>query len=126
MMIKKNLLRRVVLLAFFSLCAVSLFSQDAKKSEAKKKYGSWTEIVGDMEVHLNNAFELYKEGKQREAYNEVNTAYFRFYESKGMEKTTMAYLSGARKNAVEGAFYEYRRNALCGCKGAGWRQEWNR
>ena len=71
---------------------------------------SWTKIVQKMEVHLNNAYDLYTQGKAREAYNEVNTAYFRFYESKGMEKITMGYLSGARKTAVENAFYEYRRN----------------
>jgi len=111
-MIKDSALKRLVALIVFFLCIVSLYSQGAKKDETKKKYGSWTEIVTDMEIHLNNAFELYKEGKQREAYDEVNVAYFRFYESKGMEKTTMAYLSGARKNAVEAAFYEYRRNVF--------------
>jgi len=71
---------------------------------------SWTKIVQKMEVHLNNAYDLYTQGKAREAYDEVNVAYFRFYESKGMEKITMGYLSGARKTAVENAFYEYRRN----------------
>ena len=71
---------------------------------------NWTKIVKKMEVHLNNAYNLYPQGKNREAYDEVNVAYFRFYESKGMEKITMGYLSGARKTAVENAFYEYRRN----------------
>lgn len=71
---------------------------------------NWTKIVKKMEVHLNNAYNLYTQGKNREAYDEVNVAYFRFYESKGMEKITMGYLSGARKTAVENAFYEYRRN----------------
>ena len=71
---------------------------------------SWTKIVKKMEVHLNNAYELYTQGKSKEAYDEVNVAYFRFYESKGMEKITMGYLSGARKTTVENAFYEYRRN----------------
>ena len=71
---------------------------------------SWTGIVKKMEVHLNNAYDLYTQGKSKEAYGEVNVAYFRFYESKGMEKITMGYLSGARKTTVENAFYEYRRN----------------
>ena len=71
---------------------------------------SWTGIVKKMEVHLNNAYDLYTKGKSKEAYDEVNVAYFRFYESKGMEKITMGYLSGARKTTVENAFYEYRRN----------------
>ena len=63
-----------------------------------------------MEVHLNNAYDLYTQGKNKEAYAEVNAAYFRYYESKGMEKITMGYLSGARKTAVENAFNQYRRN----------------
>ena len=71
---------------------------------------SWTGIVKKMEVHLNNAYDLYTQGKFKEAYDEANVAYFRFYESKGMEKITMGYLSGARKTTVENAFYEYRRN----------------
>lgn len=71
---------------------------------------SWTGIVKKMEVYLNNAYDLYTQGKSKEAYDEVNVAYFRFYESKGMEKITMGYLSGARKTTVENAFYEYRRN----------------
>lgn len=111
--LKNNTLLRLLCLVFFIISLPLVYSQEAKKQEeTKKKYSSWTEIVKDMEIHLNKAYELYKAGEQREAYNEVNVAYFRFYESKGMEKTTMAYLSGARKNAVEGAFYEYRRNVF--------------
>ena len=97
---------------FLTLCliAFSISSLSSQGVKEKKKYNSWKEIVQDMEVHLNLAFELYKKGENKAAYDEVDVAYFRFYESKGMEKTTMAYISGARKNAVEGAFYEYRRN----------------
>ena len=92
-----------ILLIFF----VFLFSVSAKE---KEDLSSWTKIVEKMEIHLNNAYELYTQGKTREAYDEVNAAYFRYYESKGMEKITMSYLSGARKTAVENAFYEYRKN----------------
>ena len=101
-------LKFLLTLSLIVFSMLSLTSQDAR--ESKKKYSSWKEIVQDMEVHLNVAFELYKKGENKAAYDEVDVAYFRFYESKGMEKTTMAYISGARKNAVEGAFYEYRRN----------------
>lgn len=92
-----------VLFVFFSGAAV--YAQNNAE-----ELDSWTKIVTKMEVHLNNAYDLYTQGKAKEAYNEVNVAYFRFYESRGMEKITMGYLSGARKTAVENAFYEYRRN----------------
>ncbi|UTY33555.1 FTR1 family iron permease [Treponema putidum] len=101
--IKKGSKRLLVVFLLFSLC-LSLFATE------KEDLSSWTKIVEKMEIRLNNAYELYTQGKTREAYDEVNAAYFRYYESKGMEKITMSYLSGARKTAVENAFYEYRKN----------------
>ena len=92
-------------LLFIFIPVVGLHAADGEEA-----LDSWTKIVKKMEVHLNNAYDLYTQGKSKEAYDEVNVAYFRFYESKGMEKITMGYLSGARKTAVENAFYEYRRN----------------
>ena len=94
----------VLILLLVSIFQLPVFSQ------AQKEYTTWTSIVKQMEVHLNNAYNLYTQGKNKEAYDEVNLAYFRYYESKGMEKITMGYLSGARKTAVENAFYQYRRN----------------
>ena len=102
----RNIFLRFACVVAVFLCAASIYSE-----QEKKKYSSWVEIVSDMEVHLNKAYEIYK-SDPRGAYNEVNTAYFRFYESKGMEKITMAYLSGSRKTAVENAFYEYRKNVF--------------
>ena len=92
-------------LLFIFIPVVGLHAADGEEA-----LDSWTKIVQKMEVHLNNAYDLYTQGKSKEAYDEVNVAYFRFYESKGMEKITMGYLSGARKTTVENAFYEYRRN----------------
>ena len=92
-------------LLFIFIPVIGLHAADGEEA-----LDSWTKIVKKMEVHLNNAYDLYAQGKSKEAYDEVNVAYFRFYESKGMEKITMGYLSGARKTTVENAFYEYRRN----------------
>ena len=95
---------------FVSIFLLLSFFQFQIFSQTQKEYTTWTSIVKQMEVHLNNAYNLYTQGKNKEAYDEVNLAYFRYYESKGMEKITMGYLSGARKTAVENAFYQYRRN----------------
>ena len=95
---------------FVSIFLLLSFFQFPIFSQTQKEYTTWTSIVKQMEVHLNNAYNLYTQGKNKEAYAEVNAAYFRYYESKGMEKITMGYLSGARKTAVENAFYQYRRN----------------
>ena len=95
---------------FVSIFLLLSFFQLPMFSQTQREYTTWTSIVEQMEVHLNNAYNLYTQGKNKEAYDEVNLAYFRYYESKGMEKITMGYLSGARKTAVENAFYQYRRN----------------
>ena len=68
----------------FTVFMISVYA-DGKNEELT----TWTKIVEKMEVHLNNAYDLYTQGKAKEAYDEVNVAYFRFYESKGMEKITM-------------------------------------
>jgi len=94
----------------FALLFILIPAIGLHAAEGEEVLDSWTKIVQKMEVHLNNAYDLYTQGKSKEAYDEVNVAYFRFYESKGMEKITMGYLSGARKTTVENAFYEYRRN----------------
>ncbi|MGP1565205.1 MAG: FTR1 family iron permease [Treponema sp.] len=104
-------MKHMMKLRFFVLIFLLLsFFQFPIFSQTQKEYTTWTSIVKQMEVHLNNAYNLYTQGKNKEAYDEVNLAYFRYYESKGMEKITMGYLSGARKTAVENAFYQYRRN----------------
>ena len=96
--------------ALFAFLFIFISAVGLHAADGSDELDSWTKIVKKMEVHLNNAYDLYTQGKAKEAYDEVNVAYFRFYESKGMEKITMGYLSGARKTAVENAFYEYRRN----------------
>jgi len=103
---KESILKTLFIIFLFIYFPVIGLQAENNKDELN----TWTKIVKKMEVHLNNAYELYTQGKAKQAYDEVNVAYFRFYESKGMEKITMSYLSGARKTAVENAFYEYRRN----------------
>ncbi len=91
-----------ILASFLFLLATFAFAD-------KQKLSSWTSIVEQMEIHLNKAYDLFVRGDGRGAYDEINTAYFRFYESKGMEKITMGYISGARKVEVENTLYAYRK-----------------
>ena len=65
---KRSVFLRLVCVIVFFASATSIYSE-----QEKKKYSSWTEIVSDMEVHLNKAYEIYKTDP-RGAYNEVNTA----------------------------------------------------
>lgn len=78
--------------------------------QAQERLSSWRQVVQRMEVHLRAAYTFFESGDSDRAYEQIDKAYFRYYEAKGMEKITMGYLSGARKAAVENAFFAYRRS----------------
>lgn len=77
-----------------------------------KNYTNWTEIAEDMSVHLNNAITEYEKNTEegaKAAVSEVNTAYFKFYEKLGFEKTVMSIISGQRGTDVEHYFYRAKK-----------------
>ena len=64
----------------------------------------WADASDEIDKYLDTAFEDYLAGNTGTAYNNVNDAYFRVYETTGFERQTMSYISGVRKNAVEMQF----------------------
>ncbi len=64
----------------------------------------WADASDEIDRYLDTAFEDYLAGNTGAAYNNVNDAYFRVYETTGFERQTMSYISGVRKNAVEMQF----------------------
>ena len=73
-------------------------------------YATWGDAADRIDQYLDAAFELYLQDDRSQAYSQVNSAYFRVYETTGFERQTMTYVSGPRKNAVEMQF--------SACKGA--------
>lgn len=61
----------------------------------------WGDAADEIDKYLDAAFEHYLDGDASAAYNAVNDAYFRVYETTGFERQTMSYISGPRKNAIE-------------------------
>ena len=78
------------------------------------KYASWKQVADDMKVHLDNAATLAAEGRSKEARDEVNVAYFRFYEKIGFERVTKSSISGNRASAVEYQFSTVKKSILKG------------
>ena len=64
----------------------------------------WADASDEIDRYLDTAFEDFLAGDTGTAYNNVNDAYFRVYETTGFERQTMSYISGVRKNAVEMQF----------------------
>lgn len=97
---KKNIIALFLAVIFiFSL----VFSVNAET-----KYKDWTDVSNAMEKVLRNAMSIYKDNGHdswKDAYDEVDVAYFKFYEKLGFEKIVMSTISGARGSEVEHQFY---------------------
>jgi high-affinity iron transporter len=65
---------------------------------------NWTKTAEEMAAVLDKANTLYLAGDQKGAKDQVDVAYFQFYEKVGFEKITMSRISGARAAQVEYQF----------------------
>jgi high-affinity iron transporter len=74
------------------------------KEEPAAAARNWTKIAGEMVAVLDKADALYRSGDPKGAKDQVDIAYFRFYEKAGFEKITMSRISGARAAQVEYQF----------------------
>ena len=92
---------RFLAAALFLAAVLALLPVQAVAEEVSTR---WADASDAIDKYLDAAFESYLEGDTKAAYNNVNDAYFRVYETTGFERQTMSYISGNRKNAVEMQF----------------------
>ncbi|MDR0401013.1 MAG: FTR1 family iron permease [Treponema sp.] len=74
------------------------------KEEPTAAARNWGKIADDMAAVLEKANDLYVAGDPKGAKDQVDVAYFQFYEKVGFEKITMSRISGARAAQVEYQF----------------------
>jgi high-affinity iron transporter len=86
----------LLLLPLIALLAAPLSAFAEQAATAR-----WGNAADAIDKYLDAAFEYYLDGDASSAYNAVNDAYFRVYETTGFERQTMSYISGPRKNAIE-------------------------
>ena len=93
------------LFAFIFVFAL-LFSLSSINVEAaqKKKYDTWQAVAKDMNIEFQAAKKAIEEGKNDEAYNAMNRAYFGYYEVQGFEKNVMVNIAAKRVNEIEATF----------------------
>lgn len=72
--------------------------------DPKTTYANWEAVAVDMGKAFNNAIYAITEGNLQDAYDNVNFAYFGFYEVQGFEATVLSYLSRKRVKVIESAF----------------------
>ena len=86
------------------LLLVTVMTLVPVRAAAEEVSTRWADAADAIDKYLDAAFESYLEGDAKTAYNNVNDAYFRVYETTGFERQTMSYISGNRKNAIEMQF----------------------
>ncbi|MDR1412014.1 MAG: FTR1 family iron permease [Spirochaetaceae bacterium] len=79
------------------------------KEEPAASVRNWAKTAGEMAAVLDQANTLYLSGDQKGAKDQVDVAYFQFYEKVGFEKITMNRISGARAAQVEYQFSAIKR-----------------
>lgn len=100
-----------VLMAFMMLLAIpsSVFAEEENYYPTWNSYTeehaddsvTWNDVVDAMDLVIDAAKERYASGDADGAYNAINDAYYGYYETTGFERTTMGYISGARKSEME-------------------------
>ncbi|MDR2738535.1 MAG: FTR1 family iron permease [Treponema sp.] len=74
------------------------------KEEPQAVSRNWIKIADEMGAVLGEAYDLYAAGDIKGAKDQVDIAYFQFYEKAGFEKTVLAKISGERASTVEYQF----------------------
>jgi high-affinity iron transporter len=75
---------------------------------------NWTNIAAEMAAVLDRAHKLYRAGDPGAAKEQVDAAYFQYYEKLGFEKIVMARISGERASAVEYQFSAVKKDIIRG------------
>ena len=91
------------------LCAL-IFScvNPSEAAKKKKRYEDWRGVAADMALEFNSAIENVKNDNYKDAYTNVNDAYFKYYEVQGVERTVMVAISQARVSHIEGQFSDIK------------------
>jgi high-affinity iron transporter len=90
------------------LLSVSALRLDGKEEPAAVTV-NWAKTAEEMAGFLEKAYQRYLEGDPQGAKNEVDVAYFQYYEKLGFEKIVLTRISGARASTVEYQFSAAKR-----------------
>ncbi len=100
-------MKKYLTLVALLIASLAVFSSPSYANE--KKYESWNAIIDEMDIILNDAYNIYFMKDVEGAKARVNNAYFGFYEKHGVERAVMSYISGKRGTDTEYQFAKIKR-----------------
>ena len=100
-------MKKYLTLVALLIASLAVFSSPSYANE--KKYENWNAIIDEMDIILNDAYNIYFMKDVEGAKARVNNAYFGFYEKHGVERAVMSYISGKRGTDTEYQFAKIKR-----------------
>ncbi|SHI03243.1 high-affinity iron transporter [Sporobacter termitidis DSM 10068] len=94
-------MRKLFAVIALVLVFISMLSVTASAAAAHE---TWNDVVDEMESILDESYDTYTAGEAKAAKEQVDVAYYSYYEKLGFEKTVMAHISGNRAATVEYQF----------------------
>ena len=102
MIYTKKTARILSLIAAIIMLAAALpVNAFAAWGQSEGTYANWTELANKMEEVLEGVKQYYADGDADTAYDQMNRAYYNFYEVEGFEKSAKSYIKSSRKTEVE-------------------------
>lgn len=102
-------MRKTLVAIAMALVIIVLFSNTAFAA-----HETWNDVVDEMQATLDQSYNIYLTGDAEAAKEQVDVAYYGYYEKLGFEKTVMAHISGNRAAAVEYQFSAAKKAMLAG------------
>ena len=105
---KKFQASKYILLFILGAFLFTFFAEPALAAKKKKRYADWRAVAADMALEFDSAIKNIQEDKYKDAYKNVNDAYFGYYEVQGFERNVMVAISQNRVNHIEAQFSDIK------------------
>jgi high-affinity iron transporter len=112
--VKRNYLLLGAVLGSFLVAVAAWLLAFGSTSVSEPGENTWTAVAATMNGILDDAQATFEVGQLEAARDQVNDAYYTYYEAKGFEKVVMAYVSGASATAAEYEFGIIKTTILAG------------
>ena len=96
------------LLSIIALVLILILGSSMTVEAAKEKFHTWQDVARAMGKVFDLAIEDVEKDDLKAAYKDMDTAYFRYYETQGFESNVGNVISGKRVAHIEGQFRDIK------------------
>ncbi|MDO5695546.1 MAG: FTR1 family protein [Eubacteriales bacterium] len=102
--------QRIMTMLVMVLMLFTVFTTDVMA--AKDHYDTWQDVARAMGEFFDDAIKNVDKDEWQTAHDDMNSAYFKLYETQGFEKNVMTAISAKRVGHIEGQFRDIKHSLL--------------